>query len=209
MKGNHTLKFGFSAFHTEDYVYYIAAQSNPYGSYTYNTPTAFAEDYSGGASGKNWTSFAQTVRQSGCRLQNQRVRSLCPGSVEGNPRLTINSGLRWDKAPRSTSRSPIRTGPQTAYIHTPNKNFAPRFGLAYRIDDQTVIRGGYGLFYARLLGGLIDDLWTQQRALPDLSVAQRSNSTQLAAGPEFPNALTSPVPGQAASSLQSSLRIRI
>jgi hypothetical protein len=29
----------------------------------------------------------------------------------------------------------------------PKKDFAPRIGLAYRLDDKTVIRSGYGIFY--------------------------------------------------------------
>jgi outer membrane receptor protein involved in Fe transport len=38
-------------------------------------------------------------------------------------------------------------GPQTRA----NRNrFAPRFGFAYRIDDRTTLRGGYGLFYVPL-----------------------------------------------------------
>ena len=34
-----------------------------------------------------------------------------------------------------------------------NKGFAPRFGLAYNVNDKTVLRAGYGLFWAA--GGYI------------------------------------------------------
>ena len=33
-----------------------------------------------------------------------------------------------------------------------DKNFAPRFGLAYRLEQCTVIRGGYGIFYSNSWG---------------------------------------------------------
>jgi hypothetical protein len=33
---------------------------------------------------------------------------------------------------------------------TPATNFMPRLGLSYQIDDRTVLRGGYGLFYGFL-----------------------------------------------------------
>ncbi len=79
--------------------------------------------------------------------------------------------------------------PNTGFMHTPSSNFAPRVGLAYRVNDKTIIRGGYGMFYARLLGGLIDDLWTTNGIYQIADSLTATNSTQLAAGPVFPNAL--------------------
>ena len=35
--------------------------------------------------------------------------------------------------------------------------FAPRFGLNYRVDDKTVVRGGYGVFFDSFEGREIDD----------------------------------------------------
>ncbi len=35
-------------------------------------------------------------------------------------------------------------GPQTEY---PKRRFAPRVGLAYRLGEKTVVRGGYGIFF--------------------------------------------------------------
>ncbi|MDQ3652800.1 MAG: TonB-dependent receptor, partial [Acidobacteriota bacterium] len=32
-------------------------------------------------------------------------------------------------------------------INTDRNNFAPRFGVAWRVTDNTVLRGGYGIFY--------------------------------------------------------------
>lgn len=39
----------------------------------------------------------------------------------------------------------------------PKSPFAPRFGINYRIDDRTVVRGGYGIFYDSFEGREIDD----------------------------------------------------
>jgi outer membrane receptor protein involved in Fe transport len=52
----------------------------------------------------------------------------------------------------------------TLLDHSPTKNFAPRFGFAYRIANKWVIRGGYGIFYDRLSNQL--GLLTSQSA-PD------------------------------------------
>ncbi len=52
----------------------------------------------------------------------------------------------------------------TLLDHSPTKNFAPRFGYAYRLANKWVIRGGYGIFYDRLSNQL--GLLTSQSA-PD------------------------------------------
>jgi hypothetical protein len=52
----------------------------------------------------------------------------------------------------------------TLLDHSPTKNFAPRFGFAYRLANKWVIRGGYGIFYDRLSNQL--GLLTSQSA-PD------------------------------------------
>ena len=47
-------------------------------------------------------------------------------------------------------------GPDSCHCSTPvkqhNLNLAPRIGVAYRVDDKTVIRAGYGIFYAHAGG---------------------------------------------------------
>ena len=84
------------------------------------------------------------------------------------PRFTITYGLRWDVdfTPSSTDGpnleavtgynlkdlSNLALAPAgTPPFHTRYGNIAPRFGLAYQVsqnqDWQTVIRGGFGVFY--------------------------------------------------------------
>ena len=91
------------------------------------------------------------------------------------PKLSLNIGLRYDiNFPRTESQnrtsifdpyapSPlVALSPQfallrgammyaddrhRAYAPTELHDFAPRFGLAYRIDSSTVVRAGYGIFY--------------------------------------------------------------
>ncbi len=92
-------------------------------------------------------------------------------------RLTVNLGLRWDYEAPAVERydrmmsgldfnapSPIASqvqglglkgavlfaglnGQPRGVVLPDKNNFAPRVGLAYRIRDKWVIRGGYGLFY--------------------------------------------------------------
>ena len=70
-------------------------------------------------------------------------------------------------------------------------NLMPRIGFAYRVDDKTVIRGGLGTFYARLIGGMLDDVYTGN-GIYQVSDSL-SNATLVAQGPVFPNALSGPL----------------
>lgn len=81
-----------------------------------------------------------------------------------NPKLTLNLGMRWELYPPATPHfpggfsnydptnntlvvagvggNPLNLGMQYRY-----HDFAPRFGLAYRISDKNVVRGGFGISY--------------------------------------------------------------
>lgn len=78
-------------------------------------------------------------------------------------KLTINYGLRWDyfsppsEAQNRWSNFNLSTGKLdvarrngtslTADVLPFHKDFGPRFGFAYQAFENTVLRGGFGLFY--------------------------------------------------------------
>ncbi|MDA1184828.1 MAG: TonB-dependent receptor [Acidobacteria bacterium] len=64
-----------------------------------------------------------------------------------SPRLTLNIGVRWDMETGNGAKvnlPPFLPG----NLSEDTNNFGPRVGFAYSAGDSTVIRGGYGLFYA-------------------------------------------------------------
>jgi hypothetical protein len=54
-------------------------------------------------------------------------------------KLTVNVGLRYD----------VELNPDP--IHRDTNNFGPRLGFTYALDSKTLVRGGYGVYYAQIL----------------------------------------------------------
>jgi hypothetical protein len=65
-----------------------------------------------------------------------------------NDRLTMNLGMRWDWDSNGNSEGLEFRPWVSGDVTPPWANFAPRVGMNFRLDDRTVIRGGYGLFFA-------------------------------------------------------------
>ncbi len=86
---------------------------------------------------------------------------------KATPRLTLNLGLRYDFAAPATeaTNSMANFNPEgsgslvfaksgslsdRALVDSNTTNFGPRIGVSYSLDNNTVIRGGYGIYYTAL-----------------------------------------------------------
>jgi Carboxypeptidase regulatory-like domain/TonB dependent receptor/TonB-dependent Receptor Plug Domain len=85
------------------------------------------------------------------------------------PKLTLNLGLRYEyESPLTIATNiysrinPISGQLMAANINasnslnivTPKGNFSPRFGLAYAVNDKTVVRAAFGTFYGTIFQNL-------------------------------------------------------
>ena len=96
---------------------------------------------------------------------------------------------RW---PRIPSTTPRRGGRQTAVLNQPGLNFAPRLGAACSFNHgKTVVRAGFGIFYARLPSASVIRLQQRNGVIQKTGTLNASNAAQLAAGPVFPARLSS------------------
>ena len=202
-RGTHTIKFGADIATTREYVYSI---SNSFGSYSYQTVNAFALDYSGNSGGpKYWNSYSQTFGNPVADFTMNDYGFYLQDQWRLTPRLTVNYGARYEYAQMPQPGVCNHDYPLTCNVPSSHTNLAPRIGVAYQLNDKTVLQGGFGVFFARFQGGTISNLFTTGNGVYQTSVSlSATQSAQFAAGPVFPNTLAAPPTGGsvAAASIQ-------
>jgi len=186
VKGAHSLKFGADVRHFLD----EATTNNwPFGT------ISFTSDISGDAAAAYMLGYPYSVLSpegvpiTGARQWYWGVYSEDDWKVTN--RLTLNLGLRYDLfVPPHDVNNVTRTlqftpgqvpllypgpgqplNPIWTVSHT---DFTPRLGFAYRLNDKTVVRGGYGMFY---FGGQFDNLNIMQLNPPNGGSVQVINPT--------------------------------
>ena len=177
--GKHTVKFGGEFSHVTDIISNLRTETGSY-SYgdinnfivdyvRWQNPTApitnCATTGTGRIPGRCWTSnYAQGVGIDGLDLSVNEYAFFAQDDIRFSPKFTLNLGLRWEY---QSMPDPILANTSTAIIPNDGRtlndatstlpddknNFGPRVGFAYDIfgDGKTSFRGGFGIYYGRLM----------------------------------------------------------
>ncbi|MCP5116500.1 MAG: TonB-dependent receptor, partial [bacterium] len=205
-KGNHSIKFGQTIYWLQSFIFNLG---NSVGGYPFDG--RFTAD-PGGANGESmadyllgWNHQAWNENFRHTRLRAPWYQQYIQDDWRLNDRLTLNFGFRysvnlpwvekgdriamWDEDtdpnnPQFVTPDPSLGWDGRAMEDTDWTNFAPRFGFAYRLKENTVLRGGYGIFYGNTMntGGAeqklinppfhIRVLLTTDRTQPSLRVSR-------------------------------------
>ncbi len=169
--GNHTFKWGVDVRRVHDDLLQDQTFS-PRGAYTFND-TQTSDASSPGTTVANYiASFlldqpSQAGRDLNTFFPRYRqwwIFAFASDKWQATPKLTLDLGVRWDFYPPATPQvaggfsnyDPVNNNlvlaglggnPSNLGMQTQYRYFAPRTGFAYRVHNNTVIRGGFGISY--------------------------------------------------------------
>jgi hypothetical protein len=85
-------------------------------------------------------------------LYSKKIGSWAQDDWQLTSNLTLNLGLRYDLELGAFANDVSFPPFQLAGRPADKTNFQPRLGFAYKLNDETVVRGGTGLYYGDALG---------------------------------------------------------
>lgn len=173
VKGTHVLKMGVDMNFIHELLINLFQGD---GNYSYNATTAFAGCPAGanatfcrwvadavganvgdGLTGLHYSSFTQVndpITHIGKDdFYDNDFGAYVEDTWKLRPRLTLNLGVRYDlqhvpAPPKPNTATPLLTL-YTSTLNVDTNNIAPRLGLAWQFDRNTVLRVGYGIFYGK------------------------------------------------------------
>ncbi len=158
-RGAHRLRFGVDALYSD---FDLSGGGNPAGNYTVrltNDELAAMRDLNRGAdygigdvpSSAEVSSYSVELRPGSFGRSQQLTALYMEDQISLTQRLTGVFGLRWDYD--TLSRAGASSGD--------TDNIAPRLSLNYRLTDRLAVRGGAGVFYAKLPYTVLSDALQQ------------------------------------------------
>ena len=159
--GKHSLKFGVDYAHTRDLSENLRFQ---YGSFSYSNLANYFSDLNAvntctGSTGAVpcYSSYQQAFGPLGFEFNTDDYAFFAEDSWRVRPRLTLNIGVRYEYEKLPDPILPNPGVPQTQHLPSDKNNVGPRIGFAWDVtgDGKTSLRGGYGIYYGRIINSTI------------------------------------------------------
>lgn len=186
--GMHTLKFGADVNYVTDLLDNLFQEG---GAYSYSNIVDWLSDYAipAGTPTKRYSSYNQGFGPTAFKFKTIDYNFFVQDDMRVTSRLTVNLGLRYEYEQLPDPQIPNGLAPQTAVFPSDSNNLGPRFGFAYDItgDGKTSIRGGYGIYYGRVINSTISNAITNTGS--SAGQLQFSFLPATAGAPLYPNTL--------------------
>ncbi len=168
IRGKHSLKFGMDFSHVDDDARNLR---NQFGSYSYTNLVNYFSDLNapntcrGTVNGVPntpvpcYSSFTQAFGPQGFEFTTNDMALFVQDDWKILPRLSLSLGVRYEReflpSPFSNLINPLV--PQTGQMPNDKNNLGPRVGFAWDVfgDTKTVLRGGWGIYYGRIINSTI------------------------------------------------------
>ena len=161
--GNHSFKFGGDYVHTYDL---LSNLYNQFGGYTYSGNSTLgnyiSDLYLSGNAGTaskadHYTYFNQGAGLAGLPFTTGDYSLFAQDEWKATRRLSLTLGIRWEYERFPSQQLPNVAVPQTTKLNDPMTNFGPRVGFAWDAygHGKTIVRGGYGMFFARAINSTL------------------------------------------------------
>ncbi|HEY6254009.1 MAG TPA: TonB-dependent receptor, partial [Candidatus Angelobacter sp.] len=191
--GKHTLKYGVDMSHVNDNSQNLF---NGFGSYSYSSLLAYFSDLNkpNTCSGKPcYSNFTQGIGTPGLEFTTNDYALFAQDDWKILPRLSLSFGLRYEyqMMPKPFANLINPLVPQTGHLPRDQNNFGPRVGFAWDVtgSGKTVLRGGYGIYYGRVINSTIFNALLNT-GMPGSQVSLFFTPSS-AGAPVFPQILTS------------------
>ncbi len=157
--GKHSLKFGMDFSHVHDNSQNLSTQ---YGSYSYSSLLNYFTDLNrtNGCGGLAcYSSFNQAFGPLGFQFSTNDLAFFAQDDWKIMPRLSLSLGIRYEReympAPFANLINP--NWAQTGQLPNDKNNLGPRIGFAWDVtgSGKTVLRGGWGIYYGRIINSTI------------------------------------------------------
>ena len=163
LAGTHLVKFGVDINRSNDTLDNLFQEG---GVYAYNSRADFISDYELNIklarAARNYSTFSQGIGTAAFTFATVDYAAFVQDAWHVTPRVTLNLGLRYEyqQMPDPQIANPLE--PRTSVFPTDKNNWGPRIGVNWdaRGDGNTVVRGGYGIFYGRIINSTISNAIT-------------------------------------------------